>query len=117
MLKLYEQLLGAQLNSRCFVDKMQLYCEKMVKNESFKVLPIVSYNYTAGGVGLPISAFPGRFQRVWQLEAERCHVVESLFDALLVLWPFLRSARLKRINRVRYSSQLWSRSVSTAHNK
>ena len=33
----------------------------------------------AAGVGLPIWAFPGRFQRVWQREAERCHAVESHF--------------------------------------
>ena len=32
-------ILGAQLSSRCFLFmKMQLYCEKMVTNESFKVL-------------------------------------------------------------------------------
>ena len=28
-----------------FLMKMQLYCEKMVTNESFKVLPILSYNF------------------------------------------------------------------------
>ena len=33
---------------------------------------------TAGGVELPIEAFPGRFSLVLQHEAERCHVTKSL---------------------------------------
>ena len=36
---------------------------------------------TAGGVELPILAFPGRFLRIWRREAECCHAVESLFRA------------------------------------
>ena len=36
---------------------------------------------TAGEVGLPIWAFPGRFLRIWRREAERCHALESLFRA------------------------------------
>ena len=52
-----------------FLMKMQLYCEKMVINESFKVLPIVSYNFCPS------------FWYVWGREAERCHAVESLFRA------------------------------------
>ena len=33
---------------------------------------------TAGGVKLPIEAFPGRFSLVLQHGAERCHVKKSL---------------------------------------
>ena len=101
-------VLGAQLSSSCFffLYENATLLWKKVTNESFKVLPIVSYNFcpsptnqaifrclhmsgtpdqpdhvpstgtsnnrtaqylgnTAGGVGLPIWAFPGRFQRVW----------------------------------------------------
>ena len=32
----------------------------------------------AGGVEIPIEAFPGRFSLVLQHEAERCHVAKSL---------------------------------------
>ena len=33
---------------------------------------------TAGGVELPIEAFPGRFSLVLQHEVENCHVTKSL---------------------------------------
>ena len=46
---------------------------------------------TAGGVRLSISAFPGRFQRVWHSEAKRCHVVESLFRASVRIMAVFRA--------------------------
>ena len=33
---------------------------------------------TAGGIELPIEAFPGRFSLVLKHEVERCHVTKSL---------------------------------------
>ena len=38
-------VLGAQLSFRYFFMKMPVHCEKMITNESFEVLPIVSYNF------------------------------------------------------------------------
>ena len=52
---------------------------------------------TAGGLGLSIRAFPGRFQRVWLREDERYHAVESLFCA---------SAHIKAVFRTVFISNL-----------
>ena len=41
----FEIILGAQLSTRYFFDKMQLDCEKMVTNKLFKVLHIINYNF------------------------------------------------------------------------
>ena len=67
--------------------KMLLYCEKIVTNESFKVLPIVSYNFclsfwqSSNTVTVTFERLQVGFKRIWQREAERCHAVESLFRA------------------------------------